>query len=416
MLYYIIVQNEVNFKGVSRKMDAKNKISGIICEFNPLHNGHEALIRHVREHTGSSVVCIMSGNFVQRGEAAALDKWSRTALALKAGADLVIELPLPWAMSGAERFALGGVSLLNALGCADTLAFGSECGNADALLRIARYLLSESFTSDVRPFLSEGLPFAAARSKAIETALGTHAAELNEQPNNILGIEYCKALITTDSAVSPYTIRRFEVGHDDETVSDRYASASLLRRLSASGESVSQFVPDYTDNCIEALKDKKQYPADINRLDRAVLGFLSTCPANALRRTPDVSEGLENKIRSAAGTVSTLAELYDAVKSKRYSHARIRRIVLAAYLGLTKDLPDTPPYIRVLGMTEAGTTLLHSAQPTLPFVMRPADIRKLSPQAQHIFELEAKADDLYALCTEARRPAGLDYTEKLIRL
>ncbi len=416
MLYYIIVQNEVNFKGVSRKMDAKNKISGIICEFNPLHNGHEALLRHVRAHTGSSVVCIMSGNFVQRGEAAALDKWSRTALALKAGADLVIELPLPWAMSGAERFALGGVSLLNALGCADTLAFGSECGDADELMRIARYLTSETFSFEIRPFLSEGLPFAAARSKAIGVSLGTEVAQLNEQPNNILGIEYCKALLKTGSAISPYTIRRFEVGHDDEATSDRYASASLLRRMSASGDSVSQFVPAYTDACIKALKNRHQYPADINYLDRAILGFLSACPTDMLSRTQDVAEGLENKIRSAAGTASTLTELYDAVKSKRYSHARIRRIVLAAYLGLTKDLPDTPPYLRVLGMTEAGTALLHRAKPSLPYVMRPADIKKLSPQAQRIFELEVRADDLYALCTEARRPAGLDYTEKLIRL
>ena len=397
-------------------MVAKNKISGIICEFNPLHNGHAALMHRVRTESGGKIVCVMSGNFVQRGEAAALDKWSRTRLALSNGADLVIELPLPWAMAGAERFALGGIALLHALGGVDALAFGSECGDADALMQIAEYLLSDKFTVDVKPYLASGLSFAAARGRAIENTLGAEAAQRNEQPNNILGIEYCKALLKLRSPIQPYTVPRFAVGHDTTAASGQFASASLLRSMSTNREDISAFVPKTTADCIAELQSKKQYPAEMAYLERGILGFLSTCPAEVLRNVPDVAEGIENRILAAAGTVSTLSDLHDAVKTKRYSHARIRRIALGAYLGLKKDLPEMPPYIRVLGMTDTGAEILRAAQPALPYVMRPADVKKLSAEAQRIFELEAKADDLYALCTEARRQAKMDYTEKLIRL
>lgn len=397
-------------------MAVKNRISGVICEFNPLHNGHAALLRHIRQETGGPIVCVMSGNFVQRGEAAALDKWSRTRLALQNGADLVLELPLPWAMSGAEHFAFGGVALLQALGCVEDLWFGSESGNADALAQIAAYLLSPAFSHDIQPFLVQGLSFAAARGKALESALGPEAAALNEQPNNILGIEYCKALLKIHSVMQPHTIRRFHVEHDAAAASENFASASLLRRMSAAGESISPFVPPETDACIQALLKKKQYPATLSYLARGILGYLSTCPLEALRNTPDVSEGIENRIQTAAGAASSLEELYDLVKSKRYSHARIRRITLGAYLGLNKGLPEMPPYIRVLGISDAGTDILRAAKPTLPYVTRPADIKKLPTEAQRLFELEARADDLYALCTQARRPAKMDYTEKLIRL
>ena len=397
-------------------MVAKNRISGIICEFNPLHNGHAALLKHLRQDADDRIVCVMSGNFVQRGEAAVLDKWSRTRLALENGADLVLELPLPWAMAGAERFALGGVSLLDALGSVDRLAFGSECGETAPLQRIAEYLLSPQFSADIRPHLAAGLPFAAARGKAIEKALGADCAALNEQPNSILGIEYCKALLKRGSMITPYTIPRVAVDHDAPNASGRFASASLIRRLSAEGEDISTFVPESTNARIGELRSEKLYPADIRYLERAVLAFLVTLSPERLRTVPDVSEGIENRILAAAGTAPSIEALYDTVKAKRYSHARIRRIVLSAFLGLTDDLPATPPYLRVLGMNERGAEILRTAKPALPYVTRPADVKKLSIDAQRIFALEARADDLYGFCTKHRRPAGLDYTEKLIRL
>lgn len=415
MLYYIIVQTKLNFKEFSRKMVVKNRISGVICEFNPLHNGHAALLRHMRAAAGGPIVCAMSGNFVQRGEAAALDKWSRARLALQNGADLVLELPLPWALAGAERFAFGGVSLLNALG-ADTLFFGSECGETAPLMRIAEYLLSAQLADGLRPHLAAGLPFAAARTRAIEKAFGAECAALCTQPNNILGIEYCKAILQTGGKLEPHTLRRIAVGHDDEAASGRFASASLLRRMSADAGDIAPYVPETTAARIRTLRESGQYPADLQYLERAILAFLSTASPEDLRRVPDVAEGIERRIRAAAGRVQTLEALYDAVKTKRYSHARIRRIALAAYLGLTDDLPAAPPYLRVLGMTAAGAELIRAASPSLPYVMRPADLKKLPADAQRIFELEARADDMYALCTAQRQPAGLDYTERLIRV
>lgn len=415
MLYYIIVQTKLNFKEFSRKMVVKNRISGAICEFNPLHNGHAALLRHMRAAAGGPIVCAMSGNFVQRGEAAALDKWSRARLALQNGADLVLELPLPWALAGAERFAFGGVSLLNALG-ADTLFFGSECGETAPLMRIAEYLLSAQLADGLRPHLAAGLPFAAARTRAIEKAFGAECAALCTQPNNILGIEYCKAILQTGGKLEPHTLRRIAVGHDDEAASGRFASASLLRRMSADAGDIAPYVPEATAARIRTLRESGQYPADLQYLERAILAFLSTASPEDLRRVPDVAEGIERRIRAAAGRVQTLEALYDAVKTKRYSHARIRRIALAAYLGLTDDLPAAPPYLRVLGMTAAGAELIRAASPSLPYVMRPADLKKLPADAQRIFELEARADDMYALCTAQRQPAGLDYTERLIRV
>ncbi len=396
-------------------MVAKKRISGIICEFNPLHNGHAALLQHMRTRTDGPLVCVMSGNFVQRGEAAALDKWSRARLALQCGADLIVELPLPWALAGAERFAFGGVSLLNALG-ADSLFFGSECGHAEALQRIAVYLLSARLAKDLRPHLAAGLPFATARARAVEQALGAEYAALCAQPNNILGIEYCKAILKTGAPMEPHTIRRLAVGHDDAAASGRFASASLLRRISADGGDIAPYVPEATAACIRACQSAGQYPADLRYLERAMLAFLSTAAPETLRCVPDVAEGIENRIRTAAGTVQTLEALYDAVKTKRYSHARIRRIVLSAYLGLKGTLPAAPPYVRVLGMTAQGAKLVRAAKPDFPWLMRPADLDRLAPEARRIFELEARADDFYALCTAQRRPARLDYTTRLIRL
>lgn len=392
-------------------MALKNGISGIICELNPPHNGHNALFDRAKSES-RALVAVMSGNFVQRGEAAILDKWSRARLALDLGADLVLELPLPWALAAAERFALGGTAVLNALGCVDALWFGSECGETAALSEIAELLGSDGFSEALHPFLAAGLPFAAAREKAVETLLGTEKAALLRESNNILGVEYLKAIRTLGAKLAPRTMRRIGVSHDGGAPSGDFASASYLR----TAENIAPYVPNAVAERIEALKKAGQYPARLEYLERAILAHLSTAEPDALRSVPDVSEGLENRLKEAARTAQTLSELYDGAKSKRYSHARIRRIALASYLGITDDLPPLPPYLHVLGMTDRGAEILGSASPTLPLVARPADVKTLSAEAQRIFALEARVDDIYALCTARRRPAGMTYTEKLIRI
>lgn len=241
-------------------MIGKNKISGVVCEFNPLHNGHAALLSRISEEFGSDIVCVMSGNFVQRGEAAVLDKWSRTRLALQNGAALVLELPLPWAVAGAEKFARGGISLLNALGCVDTLTFGSEIGDTAPLMHCAEYLHSDVFNSDIRPEVAKGVSFAAARTEAVKKALGAETAELLTKPNCILGIEYCKAILSLNSNIVPQTVQRIAIDHDSDKAHGAFASASLIRSKSAEGEEISAYIPENTAVCIRALAKGKAVP------------------------------------------------------------------------------------------------------------------------------------------------------------
>lgn len=197
---------------------------------------------------------------MQRGEAAVIDKWSRTRLALQNGAALVLELPLPWAVAGAEKFALGGISLLNALGCVDTLTFGSETGDTTPLMHCAEYLHSDVFNSDIRPEVAKGVSFAAARTEAVKKALGAETAELLTKPNCILGIEYCKAILSLNSNIVPQTVQRIAIDHDSDKAHGAFASASLIRSKSAEGEEISSYVPENTAVCIRALAKGKAVP------------------------------------------------------------------------------------------------------------------------------------------------------------
>lgn len=350
-------------------MIGKNKISGVVCEFNPLHNGHAALLSRISEEFGSDIVCVMSGNFVQRGEAAVLDKWSRTRLALQNGAALVLELPLPWAVAGAEKFARGGISLLNALGCVDTLTFGSETGDTAPLMHCAEYLHSDVFNSDIRPEVAKGVSFAAARTEAVKKALGTETAELLTKPNCILGIEYCKAILSLNSNIVPQAVQRIAIDHDSDKAHGAFASASLIRNKSAEGEEISAVCPGKYGgvySCAGKRKSSTPLPFRISTVRYWRLSL--PCPPKTCAACQMFQRALKTCILAAAETAETCTGLFDAVKTKRYSHARIRRIVLSAYLGITNDLPNLPPYLRILGMTSCGAEILHKAKPMLPII------------------------------------------------
>ena len=198
---------------------AKNSSTcGVVSEFNPFHRGHEFLLKEIRRKGYSHIVAVMSGNYVQRGEPAIFSKWARTKMALQCGVDLVIELPLPWSLSGAERFAFGGVSCLHSLNCVDALAFGSECGEIESLMKLALLLNSDEFKNEVQKQLKNGSSFAVARKMAVAELVGENSAALMDSPNNILGIEYCKALIKLSSQIRPFTIKRIGAGHHEESV------------------------------------------------------------------------------------------------------------------------------------------------------------------------------------------------------
>jgi predicted nucleotidyltransferase len=391
-------------------------IAGIVSEYNPFHLGHAAHISQTRLAGATHVVAVMSGNFVQRGEPAILSKWVRAQQALENGVDLVVELPLPWALSGAEKFAYGSVALLDALG-ADLLSFGSECGNTDQLEQAAQALNSPTLREALRSGLKDGSTFAKARQSAIHGLYGEKTALLLREPNNILGIEYIKALRKLDSKMKPFTIKRIGAAHDAPQAEGEIASASMIRGRIRSGEDFTAHLPKTAADLVKDEISAGRAPADISRIERAILAKLRTISREEFASLPDVSEGLENRIYGAVRKASTLEELYDAVKTKRYTHARIRRIILCAFLGLNSSFSNgIPPYLRIIGFNRRGLEILHSAKMTtkLPIITNSSDILSLDSKARNMIELESRSTDLFALCMPHAAPCGLDRTTGII--
>lgn len=392
----------------------KLKISAVICEFNPLHMGHKLLLDQMKA-ISDGIVCVMSGNFVQRGEPAILDKWARTRLALQNGADLIVELPLPWACSGAEHFAAGGVALAEALRC-DLLVFGSEVPDVSRMDAAAEALLSPKFSESFSEVPDKGLSFAQRREAALHSMLGETASSLLQKPNCILGIEYLKAIRRQNAALTPIAIPREGAGHDRAAENQEYRSAGELRHLLRTGGKLAGLVPENVCVTLEQLLSSGHCPASLSWLERSILCKLRTMKPEDFSALPDLSEGLENRLHTAAREARSLEELYSLVKSKRYSHARIRRLVMSAFLEIPSGLPELPLYLRILGMTETGARILKDATPMLPVAVRPVDFERLGGSFANLFRLEARADDLYALAFPTPFPCGRDYTEKLIKV
>ena len=395
-------------------MMEKLKISAVICEFNPLHMGHKLLLDQMKA-ISDGIVCVMSGNFVQRGEPAILGKWARTRLALQNGADLIVELPLPWACSGAEHFAAGGVALAEALRC-DLLVFGSEVPDVSRMDAAAEALLSPKFSESFSEVPDKGLSFAQRREAALHSMLGETASSLLQKPNCILGIEYLKAIRRQNAALTPIAIPREGAGHDRAAENQEYRSAGELRHLLRTGGKLAGLVPENVCVTLEQLLSSGHCPASLSWLERSILCKLRTMKPEDFSALPDLSEGLENRLHTAAREARSLEELYSLVKSKRYSHARIRRLVMSAFLEIPSGLPELPLYLRILGMTETGARILKDATPTLPVAVRPVDFERLGGSFANLFRLEARADDLYALAFPTPFPCGRDYTEKLIKV
>lgn len=395
-------------------MMEKLKISAVICEFNPLHMGHKLLLDQMKA-ISDGIVCVMSGNFVQRGEPAILDKWARTRLALQNGADLIVELPLPWACSGAEHFAAGGVALAEALRC-DLLVFGSEVPDVSRMDAAAEALLSPKFSESFSEVPDKGLSFAQRREAALHSMLGETASSLLQKPNCILGIEYLKAIRRQNAVLTPIAFPREGAGHDRAAENQEYRSAGELRHLLRTGGKLAGLVPENVCVTLEQLLSSGHCPASLSWLERSILCKLRTMKPEDFSALPDLSEGLENRLHTAAREARSLEELYSLVKSKRYSHARIRRLVMSAFLEIPSGLPELPLYLRILGMTETGARILKDATPTLPVAVRPVDFERLGGSFANLFRLEARADDLYALAFPTPFPCGRDYTEKLIKV
>ena len=390
------------------------KVSAVICEFNPFHNGHEYLLSAVRSGGATHIAAIMSGNFTQRGEPAIIDKYTRTRTALTGGADIVIELPGSFAAGWAQRFARGGIGIADALGVVDELAFGSECGKTDILHKAAQALDSSTFSDALKQYLAKGMTFAAAREAAVHELSGKEISAVLANPNDILAVEYIRALSELGSSISPKPYKRLGASHDSMISDSGTASASLIRERMINGGDWCSFVPEYAKD----IYRDSDIPSGGRRskLETAMLYRLRSMSVQELSQLPLVSEGLENRLYSAIKNGCSVDNIIASVKTKRYTHARIRRILLYALLGFTSDgLSKNVQYIRVLGMNSRGREILKAAQNVskLPIITRAAEAASLGAAASD-FALETKCDDIYALTAGKILPCGGNCTEKMI--
>ena len=389
-------------------------IAGIVAEYNPFHNGHEWHIRRTREALGEDavIVCCMSGDFVQRGEAAAYSKFARAEAAARCGADLVFELPLPWALSSAEGFARGAVGLLAQLGAVDVLSFGSECGDADALSAAAEALLDPSLGPEIREALADGVPFAAARQSALALRSPESAALLST-PNNILAVEYIKALYDLRSDMRIITFRREGAEHDGAG-SGSIRSASELRTHLAAGRDIAPVIPAAAAEVFAREHALGRGPVSGRDIEPLLLSRLRMLPDEAFEALPDASEGLANRLMRAAREEPGWDGVLSAAKTKRYALSRLRRMCMCACLGIRKGMADgLPPYARILAATARGREALRliAGRTRIPIITKPAVARELPREALAVFELGASARDLYVLTASAReeRRGGSDW-------
>ena len=372
------------------------KITGIICEFNPLHLGHAKLLGLAREQVMASggIVCLMSGNYVQRGTPAVFDKSARAEAAVRCGADLVLELPLTASLSSAEGFAAGGVRILS--GFCDTLSFGAESGDAVSLMHTASRLLSPDFSEALQTELKKGVSFPSAR----QAALGS---PLLSSPNDILGVEYCKAILSQNVPMQPYVIRR-EGSYHDGTPDAENPSATALRGLLTEGSSWEAYVPEEASTCFRG--------AAIHTLEngeKAVLARLRTMTEADFSSVPHGSEGLWRKFMHAVQEHASIEAIQSAVKSKRYTRTRLDRMLMCAFLGITEEILSTPaPYTRVLAFNDRGREILKTARQTGEFV------NAGESTGSKYEDLEYRAGDLYGLFASAPELPGAEKNRRVI--
>ena len=387
---------------------------GVVCEYNPFHNGHAYHLRESARLTDEQgVVCVMSGDFVQRGEAALYAKYARAEAAVRGGADVVFELPLPWALASAEGFARGAVGLLAAIG-ATTLSFGTESEDLGILDTLARRLIEPQTVELIRAKMADEpeLSFAAARQRVLEQLCGEGARAL-ETPNNILAVEYLKTICEQELSIKPLAVRRLGSAHDGAGEGNT-RSASEIRSLLSRGESADRFMSASSRAVFE--RDTAQGRGIPSRptLETAILARLRMLRPADFAALPDASGGLGERLCRAAAEEPTLDAVFAAVKNKRLAMSRVRRACYCAALGVRSGMADgIPPYARLLAANARGREMLAELRESseIPIVTKPASVRELGERSETVFSLGAAAHDLYVLGYRAaeERRGGADW-------
>ena len=373
---------------------------GIICEYNPFHLGHKKQIDRIKAEFGGdcAVICLMSGNFVQRGAPAVFDKSVRAKAAVLSGADLVLELPVTYALSSAEGFARGGVEILGKF--CDYLCFGCETGEESTLINTARALLSEEFHPILRQELEKGVSFPAARAAALEK-LGLDA-EILRRPNDILAVEYCKAILATGTAMKPLPIVR-EGSYHSETPDPENPSATALRKLITENGDWQSYVPECTRNIFQTASIHTPEAGE-----RAVLARLRAMTDGEFEALPYGSEGLWRKFMHACRRETSLSAITAATKSKRYTATRIDRMVMCAYLGISAEALGQPaPHVRALALNDRGRVVLKQARERLQIINAGESIDN------PYFELEKRCADLYGLFSATPEAPGAEEKQRI---
>ena len=405
-------------------------IVGIIGEYNPFHNGHKYHLEESKKilHADYSVA-IISGNFVQRGNVSIIDKWSKVEMALNNGIDLVLELPTIYSISSAENFAFGAIKTLNALNLVDYVSFGSEVGDLETLNLFAEIFIKQpsEYISLLNHELSKGLSFPKARENAALMYLSNIRKYSNvlSSPNNILGIEYLKALKKVKSPIRPLTIKRNEVDYNEINIKNNFASATSIREMLVKNKlsKLPYVMPKETYKVFYNCYKKGHIVKDLSQYEKEIIYILRKMSLKEISNLPDVSEGLEHNIKNAANSCNTLEEFMNIIKTKRYTSTRIKRILVYALLGITKkDMKDSMkniPYIRVLGFNKKGKELLSAIANNARGIDIVTSVKKYidnnpSRYSKRMLDIDITATNIYTLGYEKDSWANLDFTHNMI--
>ena len=412
-----------------------SKVVGIIAEYNPFHNGHSYHIQNTKAQTGADfVVAVMTGNFTQRGNTSVINKWEKAKMALNGDADLVIELPTIYSISSAENFASGAVKILNELGIVDTISFGMEANDVSTLNNIANVLVNESpeYKTILEHELGKGNSFPKARENALMMYLNDikRYANVVKGSNNILAIEYLKALKKQKSSIVPFGVKREKVYYNSTKIIDEYASATGIRNLLLHNqlEEVRKVMPSKSYSILLNNLRQGTYVLDIIAYNDEIIYKLRSMTVKQIANLPDVSEGLEYLIKDVSNKTNNLIELINGIKSKRYTQTRIQRILLYALLGITKkDMEMSKkitPYIRVLGCSEKGKILLSQINSKAKVItsLKKYEVSNKNKRfcigkqkaLNRMLEIDKTATDIYTIGYKKDSKAGLDYTKGLI--
>ena len=395
---------------------------GIIAEYNPFHNGHLYQIQKAKELTGAdTVIAVMSGNFTQRGYTSLINKFEKAKIALQNEVDMVIELPTIYSISSAENFALGGVKILNEIGNIDYLVFGIEEENLEKLQAIADVLVNEDneFKRNIKEELDKGNSYPKAREIVLKKVLSSENVEnIMQKPNNILAIEYLKALKTTNSKIKPIAIKRKNTMHNDENINENYASGTYIRKLFIENNfnEIRKVVPKYTYERLLELKNQGTYVSSINDFSDIVIYKIRTMTKEEISQIADVNEGLENSIKLASTTCKTIDEIVEKVSTKRYTKTRISRILTYILLDITKSemeqSKNANQYIRVLGINKKFEGILK----TINNDKLITSLKKFEENngENQLLNIDKKATEIYTIKYPKSVQANLDYTSKFI--